>query len=316
MCGYCTEIYALAALRLDQPFAQAMAKITRSIVRLPMLQEVRDCGALFDGSEKPPSRSESIVWLGRAMQILMHDGFDTHAYQLLLEAPRFSSAVHLYCGGTHAETYGDGGPPLDVTTMQWLGERETWLDSGVFARRANEVAIDRCETLLAQYVASCFRAADQSEDGAVSDPATGMTDSGIELSDQFDNWLLPLMLAVAKIAAPSCPDQTMRRALLPLVKNEPGWTPQFQAFELWLQRQAAVALYDRFGIAPFAENLYWLRQELLQYLALTGRVDAGERERLLAAFLQHGTRGDGNFFSLHHWLVEGDLLQSLTSFAQ
>lgn len=193
--------------------------------------------------------------------------FDSFAYQLLLAAPRFNTAVDLHCVGAHAEPYRHVAPPLDVTTLQWLGERETWLDSGVFERHANEVSIDRCETLLAQYLASCFHSSDQSEYGAVSESAIGMVPPEIELSDQFDNWL---------------------------------------------QRQAALALYDRFGIAPFAENLCRLRQELLQYLAVTGRIDAGERERLLEAFRQHGTRGDGNFFSVHHWLIEGDLLQSLT----
>lgn len=69
MCGYCTEIYALAAVRWNQSSAQTWVKSTQSHIRVPMLQEAQDYGALFDGSEKPPSRSESTVWLGRAMQL-------------------------------------------------------------------------------------------------------------------------------------------------------------------------------------------------------------------------------------------------------
>ncbi len=316
MCGYCTELYALYAIaaKPSDPFT---AKVRlRGYGRTVLIQEAQNPGAFLDGIERPPDTAESVVWLGRALQILTDDGFDSPAYREWLAVPRFRVAVNLHCRGAKAQTSAYATSSLDVASLGWLVERETWHGPGVFARRASEVSRERCEFLLAQYGASCFPAAGESSGEAVEDGVTSTAPSRSELGDQFDNWLLPLMLAVSEIAQRSCPDEVVRRALWPLVCNQPAWMPQFEALELWLQRQATLAVYDRFGIAPFADNLYSLRPELFQYLGLTGRIDARERGRLLEAFLQHGTRGDGNFFSLHHWLVEGDLQQSLTSFAQ
>lgn len=311
MCGYCTEIYALYAITANpsHPFTHKLRSF--GFIRALLLQEAQDPGALSDGFEKPPGTAESLVWLGRALQLLMRNGFDAPVYQALLAVPRFQVAVNLHCGGTKAPASTHAASPLDVDALRWLAERETWLGPGVFARRANQVTMNDCATLLTRYRICCTLMADGDEEDVIADSAAGKPQDAPELRDQFDHWLLPLMLAVARLSEPSCPDQIVRQTLLPIVKNRPKWVPNAEALELWLERQAALVLYDRFGIEPFAANLYRLRPELLQYLALTGRINAQEREQLLAAFLQRGTRGDGNFFSLHHWLVEGDFLQSV-----
>lgn len=310
MCGYCTEIYALAAVQMVKfPMltdADSMPYMRQGL----MLQEARNISSRFDGLERPPGRPESIIWLGRALRVLMDGGYDTPRYQLLIASPRFLASVDSYCGSAQVAEFGHAALPLDAYALSWLAERETWLQSGVFARRVQAVTMDYSASLLTQYAANCLRAADHDEEKSL-DGENGSAASAEPTDEQVNNWVLPLMMAIAKMATPDCPDRLMHDALWPIIRSGPNWQPGFDALELWIERQAAKVVYDRFGIKPFAENLYWLRPELFQYLALTGRIDVQEKARLLEAFLQFGKRGDGNFFSLHHWLVEGEVLQNV-----
>ena len=275
-----------------------------------MLQEAPSISSRFDGFTRPPGRPESIIWLGRALQMLMAGGYDMPRYQLLIASPRFLTSVDSYCGSAQVAEFGHAALPLDAGALSWLAERETWLQPGVFARRVQTVTMDDAASLLTQYAANCLSAADHDEEKSLNGE-NGSAASAEPTDEQVNNWVLPLMMAIAKMATPDCPDRLMHDALWPIIRSGPNWTPGFDALELWIERQAALALYDRFGIKPFAENLYWLRPELFQYLALTRTIDAQERKQLLDVFLQFGTRGDGNFFSLRDWLVDGEILQNV-----
>lgn len=310
MCGYCTEIYALAAVQMVKFPMLTDADCMPYMRHRLMLQEARNISSRFDGFERPPGRPESIIWLGRALQVLMDGGYDTPTYQLLIASPRFLASVDSYCGSAQVAQFGHAALPLNAAALSWLAERETWLQPGVFARRVQAVTMDYLASLLAQYAANCLRPADQDEEKSL-DGENGCAASAEPTDEQVNNWVLPLIMAIAKMATPDCPDRLMHQALWPIIRSGPNWTPGFDALELWIERQAALVLYDRFGIKPFAENLYWLRHELFQYLALTRTIDAQERKQLLDLFLQFGTRGDGNFFSLRHWLVDGEILQNV-----
>ena len=310
MCGYCTEIYALAALQMVKFPVLARANGRPDMRHNLMLQEAPSISSRFDGFERSPGRPESIIWLGRALQVLMDGGYDMPRYQLLIASPSFRGSVDSYCGSAQVAQFGHAALPLDAGALSWLAERETWLQPGVFAGRVQTVTMDYAASLLTQYAANCLSAADHDEEKSL-DGENGSATPVVPTDVQIIHWLLPLMLAIAKMATPDCPHRLMHEALWPIIQSGLNWTPGFDALELWIERQAALALHDRFGIKPFVGHLYWLRPELLQYLALTGRIDAQERAQLLEAFLQFGTRGDGNFFSLHNWLVDGELLQNV-----
>ena len=311
MCGYCSEIYALAAVQMIRFPVLALANGRPDMRHNLMLQEAPSISSRFDGFERSPGRPESIIWLGRALQMLMDGGYDTPTYQLLIASPRFLASVNSYCGSAQVAEFGHAALPLDAAALSWLAERETWLHPGVFARHVQAFTVDYAASLLAQYAANCLHAAEHDEENSVAGENCSTTPAAPPTDEQINNWLLPLMMAIAKLATPDCPHRLMHEALWPIIQSGSAWTPGFDALELWIERQAALVLYDRFGVKPFADHLYWLRPELLQYLALTGRIDAQERARLLEAFLRFGTHGDGNIFSLHHWLVEGEVLQNV-----
>ena len=67
-------------------------------------------------------------------------------------------------------------------------------------------------------------------------------------------------------------------ALRPIALTQPAGIPNFEALDLWLQRRAALAVYDLEGIAPFVGAVGGVRPEIFQYLKLKGRITASERD--------------------------------------
>jgi hypothetical protein len=92
-----------------------------------------------------------------------------------------------------------------------------------------------------------------------------------------------------------------RNILREIVTNNPAGIPCFDAHDLWLQRRAALLLYDNAGLAPFLEK--GCRSSLLYYLDLKRGLSTKELQEIRTAVAQPSEVAfHDDYFDLQGWL--------------
>ncbi len=254
---------------------------------------------------------EAIAWIGRAVQLQIAGNFDVFEYRTKLMSPRFFEAVDLYCEPARryaavSEQFSNSAAPFE-----WLTNRDTWLRNGVFADRCASLSNEDCQVLINHFTAACF------ERGPVYilDLPNELQSEALRKFDEtngpIEGWTVPVMVAIGLLRHRRSACAATFQALWPILDNPRYPTgPGFEAFELWIDRQAAHAVCELFGIEPFAKNEPRIRSELFQYLALIGAIDARDQKYLRDTFLANG-KWPNTDFSFEEWLVNGDPYQGL-----
>ena len=314
MCGYCTEVFALAALTTNRFPANRRRNVW---ARALWLQELPDLNLLSQEPGRVVCVDEAIVWIGRAAQVLIKRGFNAPGYQTFLTSPRFLNSIDTFCDPARRSEMIFGKFQNVMTPFDWLTNRDTWLHQDVFANQVAGLSNHACAAMIGDYAAR-WLGEDHVElhDLDTPDIRVAALVQIFGTSRPIQYWLIPLLVSIGVLGSRPVTAATVARALWPILHTRPALTPCFEALELWIERQAAQAAFALFGIEPFAQSAAIIRAEIFQYLALIGAIGVRDQSYLHDAISENDEWPNGDFFSLRDWLVEGDLLQSLRAFSE
>lgn len=264
MCGYCTEQIALNNLReevrgnlqikdlgkLDQyyylretpDFLSALDKLRRSLAqrRLEFFSEV------------PPT-----VLLYRGMEVLLDQGFSSPAYQNLLKQQLFRDAVVATCSDENRKKFEQATQGLKIEHLGLLYDAETYF-WGEHSRQLRNLAqiLPSCRNLLKYYISWWLKGEElQKNDLGVMMEETGIFDPLNDITDEehFRFELLFRAIYFSVLMVGSC--SAGKKMLLAVSQRSLAGTPRFKAEELWLNRVAALKLYDLEGFDLFLKHL-------------------------------------------------------------
>lgn len=299
MCGYCVE-YSVLTLLMEG-------------VKRPTSNYPDDYFAWFQGGdllealETPPEGCvDRVMVICRVLEILQAEGFDSTAYQALLQRPVFDLFIHGFC-----EEPAPDELTLSLAGVEWLRSPETYLMPGVFEHVMRGWVCDVGPSILGTYLN--YRVLGQGlrhndlnelmETTGVFDP---INDIRYEVHETI-RWFLPGIWLAMMSMDKEAPRWTL---LWDLVMKTPEGIPLFEGLELWLQRRAAIKAYDVAGLTPFLEQLADIRAELLVNLMMHRRLSGSDLDRLTLA-LSRLPEGDlcSDYFSLMGFLSEYQILE-------
>jgi hypothetical protein len=302
MCGYCTESIAIRALQLNENIGSSSGFLGL------YLEEVRDYpGTLRQLPLETVSRPYiASITMYRAIEMLVAHGFESESYQVLIQQPKFISAISVACVKGAETALSDLDARLDASDFAWLFEADTYFNAGHFERHCNESIDQICISLLDDYVGWWL------DGGSVShqDLNQRMLDTGImdpiediSESDQllFSHRFPALWFAVLRISSL----QSGADMLWTIITKNPSGVPDFDGLDLWVQRRATLAYYDQQGLGPFLKEVESVREGLFQYLAAARISKVEEKNALIAALSECK-----NFDSTPNEWLWADQLQS------
>jgi hypothetical protein len=297
MCGYCTEQIAISALKASSPF-DAQTVLPRLALDM-YLEEVRDLSGVL---QQLNIQNVMETWLAsiilcRTIQILVMHGFESAVYQGLLQQPQFISLITVACEKGAEAALSDLDTHLNPSAFSWLLEKNTYLMPECFEQHNNESSEQTCTTLLNGYVdwwleegSIPHQDLDQIfKDTGILDPIEGIPESErLLLGRRFAALWFALLRTSCQPAS--------AEILWKIITRNPSGIPHFNGLDLWLQRRAALAYYDQYGLAPLLSESKSVRVELFQYLAATRIFKLEEKNSLLEAM-----SGPGFVFSGEDW---------------
>jgi hypothetical protein len=307
MCGYCIE----AGTLYEDTMHQGMMSFTSGIGLAVYLQECVDITAALDLiTLEPVHPLMASVLCCRGLEILISQGFNSAAYQALLGHPTFLVAIGVFTNDQSRRGYLAQDARFDLARADWLLDRQVFMEAGYLSNRLNHWTLRDAESLLKQYTDLYLKGIGLKrndlnklfEETGILDP---IDDICIEdrqaFSDRFPAFWCALHWLGNKMAKIPL--------LWQMVVQPPRGVPDFEGFELWLQRKATLICYDHLGIQPFADNLAAIRSELFLYLTLMRSISPEERALLLAALDRIEVVGkphDSFYgFNLRIWLETG-----------
>ncbi len=312
MCGYCIENNAFGRLA-DAMAGRAVQPITRRIEAIAYLQNAPDIGQALAAMTLPANVADcdvgALVIACRGLEVLVRQGFDSLAYQALLTCPTFMVAVSNVTGESRQNAYLAADPRFDLTVARWIVDRRTFTEAGYLDGMLRRWRLDDGVSLLRQYADFRLKGVGlhrndldaQFSQTGVYDPVQDLcTEDRQAVEDRFPAfWTALLWLEQQPEGAAHLWD---------MVCHDPIGVPDFEGLELWLQRRATLAAYDRPGLTPFLRDIASVRPELYQYVAVMRTISIGDRASLLDAVsrLEYGDH-QGDNFSLRQWLEKGDL---------
>lgn len=260
MCGYCTESFALRAMQHDQEII-ALSR-DKPMFATMAFQEAVDLpsGLLEIGDTCINNPSVALTILCRAIELLSTAGFDSEAYQRLIEIPNFKAAIRSACEYIpKTDTSSDLPEQLQPDHYQWLREISTYLEANCFRELSENASPQRCLENVLNYSA-------------------WWVDRAPTANDHRLLWQIFPMLWFSLLRSSKADD--IEPAVWLVAIRARGSEPDFDALDLWLQRRAALVIYERRGIDPFVREIKLVRAELIGYLILTGRLSEIERQTL------------------------------------
>lgn len=282
MCGYCTEQHALLAVQSSD--VDAPTELRQHFLDV-YLEEVRDLpSALLKFSTETVTKPDvASIILCRAIDILAVHGFESSVYQELLQLPQFTAAILIACAERTAE-FNDMDTRINASGFAWLADKNNYLKQQRFELHSNKTKANKCITLLNKYIDWWL------EGGTVKHQdldqifdETGILNS-IQDIPATERYLLncrfhAIWFALLKISYVTAGNEILWK----IITRNPSGTPDFDGLDLWLQRRAVLAAYDRHGLNPFLNRALSVRIELFQFLAVARIATAEEKQALVAA---------------------------------
>ena len=283
MCGFCTEYQAIYALHDGGNF-RAPTESRQNYLDL-YLQEVSDISSALRKfsveTVTKPWVASTILY--RAIDLLITHGFDSEIYQDLLKQPKFIDAIPVACEAWAEAARSDVDIRFNSEEFTWLSDQDTYLVRGSFEQHVNESSDHTCTSLLNDYIDWWL------EGGSVAHQDlrqifkdTGMLDpiDDIPRSERhlLKSRFITLWFAMLRTSRQSVSTEIIWK----IITRGPSGVPDFDGLELWLQRRAALACYDKFGLAPFLSESQSIRAELFQYLVAARVIRNEEKNEVLA----------------------------------
>ncbi len=295
MCGYCTEVIAYDVAAAEK--RGALPPIDLFAGATQHLQSTNDLHATLERI-KAVAHSKDVAAINlvddeaiicRAIDILVLKGFDSAEYQQLLRNTLFRKAIFRSCSRKRrqqAERLASAGAFGGLIDL--LYRTETFTTSGGAQHLSLGSLLDDCTKAGEWYVAWWLD--DETERDAEIDPE--------------ENWRFRCIFRALFFSVILLGRQSKGKALLlRVVTTLPARCPNFDALDLWLQRHAALCLFDVYGIGPFLEELHHIRDSLIYHLDLKRVLTAAQKTALLDVVRSRPeAAATDDYFSLSEWL--------------
>lgn len=311
MCGHCTERQAFNVLesqrKVQQPpvsgwldcefYLQEAGQLIHAMNRITVSARRK--------KNNPLSLFSPEVVLCRGLEVLFRDGFDSSAYQQLLSNPQFRLVLGVTCSDGLPQEFSALSPILGIEPFGALYNERTFACRDAAARLMPNAPLKLAAVAILEHYIQWWHLGvglvkndldKRMEETGIMDPIEDISDeSHAEFKALFRTFWYSLLLLG--------PDPSHGTLLVKLMAAQPKGIPLFVAHDLWLQRQAALYLYDLQGLAPFIKNLGEYRTSLLYYIDLKRGIRSDEKSALQQAvgLLPKGVLWDHNF-DLTDWL--------------
>lgn len=300
MCGYCTEKIAIEILTSDVRGNLQMTDLGSNLYRYFFLRETPDFISGLESLKRSlahkrlPFFSEvpHRVLLYRGMGILLEQGFESPAYQKLLKQSLYREAIVTLCSDKNRKAFESATEGFNIEHLGMLYDAETyfWGDRCKQLRTLTHI-LPSCRNMLKHYVSWWLNGR-----------GLNKVDEYSLASEEKARFLL-LFRAVyfSVLMVGSC--SAGKKMLAAVIEKEPVGTPAIDGEDLWLQRIAALKLYNLEGFEAFLKRLTTIRATIFYCLDIARNFSLEKKQLLLDEVRRHSeTDTTDNFISLSRWL--------------
>jgi len=313
MCGYCTEQIALDIIFDDVQGNLKMKNVSYSPARYFYMRETKDFISSLDRLRRSIAQKHlsffsevpSEVILYRGLEILLEQGFTSPTYQQLLKKQLYRDAIVATCSDEKRKNFELATEGLDIKHLGLLYDAETyfWGERSKQLRTLAHV-LPSCRNLLKHYISWWLKGQElQKNDLDAMMEETGIFDPINDISDEehlrFN--ILSRAFYFCILTVGSC--SAGKKMLLAIAQRPSAGVPWFDGDELWLNRIAALKLYDLEGFDAFLKHLRTIRATNFYYICIVRDVPV-EKLRLMLDEVRRHPEADttDNYISLSKFL--------------
>ncbi|MBT1070672.1 hypothetical protein [Pelotalea chapellei] len=264
MCGYCVERSALDILNKDIRGNLSKDDLGYSLGRYFYLRETPNFISALDRLRRSLAQKKQILFpevppivvLYRGLEVLLQQGFESPLYQQLLKRPLYRDAIVAACSDQQRKAFDLATNGLAIKHLGLLYDAETyfWGERSTQLRVLAQV-LPSCRNLIKHYISWWLEGKLQNK----NDLSKG---SDAEAYHRFD--LLSRALYFSVLMVGSCLGG--KKMLLAIAQTSPAETPAIEGKDLWLQRVAALKLYDLEGFNSYCKHVTNLRATHYYYI--------------------------------------------------
>ncbi len=325
MCGYCMERIALDILKRDVQGSLQMKDLGSDMNCYFYLRETSDFLSAADRVRRsrqhrtffsdPPG-----VAFDRGLEILFEHGFDSSAYQRLLKKPFYREEIIATCTDSRRRDFETLSEGLQVDNLGLLYQAETffWGNNSKVLRNLDHI-LPACRNILKHYISWWLdgKALDSGDLLAKLDNlghlerinagyAEQTSEASLSRAQDFRFGVLFTAVYFSILMVGSC--SAGKKMLLAIAQRNPAETPGPCADDLWLQRVAALRLYDLEGFEAFSRRVTTLHATSLIYIDLMRGFTKEQRELLLDIVTIQPDATQEDLCDKARWLRERELL--------
>lgn len=300
MCGYCTEPIALDILKRDLSGTLQMKELGADVSRYFYLREAPEFLPALNRlkrslAQKRQPFSPSIphqVLLYRGLEILLQHGYASPEYQRLLKQSLYRDAVAALCNNDQRNEFESATAGLKVEYLGVLYEPETYF----WGERSKELrtlanVLPSCRNMLKHYISWWLEG-----------KSLKKVDEYVLAEGEYSRFSL-LFRAVyfSFLMVGSC--SAGKKMVGAILEKTPASTPWFDGDDLWLQRVAALKLYDLAGFDAFLKYLTTTRATNFYFIYIVRGFSLIQKQLLLdevRRYPESDTTDD--YISLLRWL--------------
>ena len=252
--------------------------------------------------EVPP-----IVILFRGLEVLLTKGFNSPEYQQLLKRPLYRNAIAASCSAEKRKEFESATEGLKVDHLGLLYDAETYF----WAKRSRVLLtitdlLPSCRNILKHFISWWLN--DQElqvndflamrEKTAPMEPLNEVPDGEQSRFDLLSRALYFSILTVGGSAAD-------KKTLLPVAQRSIAGVHCFNGVDLWLQRVAALKLYELEGFESLSKKVATLRSTYYYYIDLIRGFSLEQKQLLLDEVRRHPDANTTDYnICMSKWLCE------------
>jgi hypothetical protein len=300
MCGYCTEEIALATLRSDIQGNLQMKDLGSNLRRYFYLRETPDFISGLDSLKRSLAHKRlsfftevpHTVLLYRGIEILLEHGFESPAYQKLLKQSLYREAIATLCSDENRKDLESATAGRNIEHLGMLYDAETFF-WGERCKQLRTLAyiLPSCRNMLKHYVSWWLDGKDLKK----------ADENSVTKEEEARFSLLFRAVYFSVLMVGSC--SAGKKMLAAVAQRNPIGTPAFEGEDLWLQRIAALKLYNLEGFDTFLKRLTTIRATNFYYLDIEHNFSLEQKQLLLDEVRRYPEAETAdNFTSLSRWL--------------
>ncbi|MBC8019108.1 MAG: hypothetical protein H7X83_11405 [Verrucomicrobia bacterium] len=241
------------------------------------------------------------VAIFRATEMLFQGSAQLITYRSLIQEPAFKRAIEKACSNGAREDFDNMAATIDISPLTALYDAATYLDPATDLRRAPlRPLMAAAVNLTRHYILWWLKNANDRQRereeldkmaelahwlaGDEDDASELTVEEPVNAHPKFQDGDSQRFTILARAVYFAIQLLGKHRAGIPLLrqvaKNTPRFTPDFTGHDLWLQRVAALKLYDLVGFDAFVANFADYRAMVFEYIELL-RGFSGEQKRRL-----------------------------------